>query len=327
MRIVGTDTNRFFLELPPVDSRYKVPPARDTESYIAALNRVIEKERIEFIHPQPDIEVDIISENRERLSAKTFLPSKDAIRTCHDKFESNRVFKQAGVPVPEALKLSDGADSLDDSIERVGLPVWLRTRDPRYAFCMKIDSLKQARMWVDFWMDKSAGVLHWSDFTVNEYLPGRVVGWQSIWKDGEMITSQGRVRLEWVKTSPVSPTGAGTSAVQMTVSSDELDDIATRAVNAVDKKPQGVLSVDLAEDRNGNFRVTEINLGRFYTTCLFFPECGVNVPYMFLLAAYGEEKKIHIERHSPIPDGYYWIRNLDADPIVVKGEKWRSIEA
>ncbi len=325
MWIAGTDANRYFLELPPLDARYIVPRAKDVERYIAALNRVIAKERIDFLHPQPDIEVEVISENREKLNVRTFLPSKDAVRICHDKFESNKVFRNAGVPVPKSSKL-ESEDSLSESLEEVGLPAWIRTRDPRYSFAMRVETKEQARLWIDFWLSKSNGELKWEDFTVNEYLPGRVIGWQSIWKDGELITCQGRVRLEWFKTSPVSPTGAGTSAVQMTISHKLLDEIATRAVRAVDKKPNGVLSVDLVEDAKGNMCVTEINLGRFYTTCLFFPACGVNVPYIYLLCAFGE-MNFQVEKFSPIPDGYYWIRNLDADPVLVKGEKWRSIEA
>ena len=80
MHIVGTDTNKFRIHLAPTDSKFLVPKATD-EDYIDALNEIVRKEKVEFIHPQPDIEVRILSENREKLEANTFLPSNCLLYT------------------------------------------------------------------------------------------------------------------------------------------------------------------------------------------------------------------------------------------------------
>ena len=85
--IVSTDVNPYHLFLPAVDRRYKVPKVTD-ETYISTLNEIIEREKIEFIHPQPDIEVLVIGKNRNKLHAQTFLPSQRTIEICQDKFSS-----------------------------------------------------------------------------------------------------------------------------------------------------------------------------------------------------------------------------------------------
>ena len=89
--IVGTDIDRYHLEWPDVDAAYEAPRSSDP-GYVDFLNGVIEREDVELVHPQPDGEVRVISENRDAIHARTFLPAKESIRICQDKHESARVW-------------------------------------------------------------------------------------------------------------------------------------------------------------------------------------------------------------------------------------------
>src|SRR3990172_3669664 len=71
--IVGTDAQRFHIELSGADVYYQLPHAEDAD-YIPAINRLIKKERIDFIHAQPDIEVLKLSQNRKKIITKLWLP-------------------------------------------------------------------------------------------------------------------------------------------------------------------------------------------------------------------------------------------------------------
>ena len=71
MSIVGTDSNEYFLNLAITDAKYLVPRAKDP-AYIDKLNEIIAKEKIEFLHAQPDVEVEVVSEKREKLEAPRF---------------------------------------------------------------------------------------------------------------------------------------------------------------------------------------------------------------------------------------------------------------
>ncbi|RLI15327.1 hypothetical protein DRO41_04380, partial [Candidatus Bathyarchaeota archaeon] len=121
--IVGTEADKYFIHLAPTDKKYLVPRATDVD-YIDKLNEIIEKEKIEFLHAQPDIEVAVISENREKLEANVFLPSKEAVRICQDKLESARVWRKSGVPVARTIELSDESD-VDKAFEELGSPIWI----------------------------------------------------------------------------------------------------------------------------------------------------------------------------------------------------------
>ena len=117
MTLVGTDSNEYFLNLAITNSRYLVPRAKDP-AYIDKLNEIIQKEKIEFLHAQPDIEVEVVSENRQKLNAPVFLPSKTAVVACQDKLESAKVWRKKNVPVARTIEIRNDAD-IDKAFCRV----------------------------------------------------------------------------------------------------------------------------------------------------------------------------------------------------------------
>jgi len=126
MHLIGIDVNKYHLEWPDADERYLVPRFTDP-CYIDKLNELIRKTHAELIHPQPDGEVRILSEHRERIEAKLFLPAKGTIRICQDKFECARIWQKKGIPVARALSVKDETD-LGEAGYELGYLYWLRAR-------------------------------------------------------------------------------------------------------------------------------------------------------------------------------------------------------
>lgn len=321
--VVGTDTNKYHLEWPDADARYVVPLCTSAE-YIEKLNEVIAKEGAEFVHPQPDVEVRALSEQRERVHAKLLLPAKETIRLCQDKIAFNKRMAQMGVPVPRSLSLSE--TSIAEAFKELPGPVlWMRTsRGMGSRGALPVRTPQQAEMWARYW-EEMKGVKT-ADFMLAELLPGKEFAFQSVWKDGEIVTSQARERMEYVFAG-MMPSGQSSSPVlARTVSRDDVNDVATRAVLAADPKATGVFCVDMKENARGVPCVTEINAGRFFTTSNFFSAAGANMPWLYLQMAYGEALP-KLPKYNPIESGVYWIRNIDCDAKLVRGERWRSKDA
>jgi carbamoyl-phosphate synthase large subunit len=322
--IVGTDTNPLHLELAPVDTSYLLPKC-DSPSYIPKLNGIIKKEKIDLVYPQPDIEVAVISENREEIYAKVFLPRKETIRTCQDKMALTKVLEKNDVPIPISFSIKNKTD-LDRALKSLlalnSDKAWLRAvKGAGGRASLPIKDAKHGGMWIDYWK-KNRG-LDWDSFMISEYLPGREFAFQSIWKDGEVITSQARERLEYLF-AYLTPSGQTSSpTVAKTVHRDDVNRIAIDAVLAVDKSASGVFCVDLKENTNGVPCVTEINSGRFFTTSNFFSEAGVNMPYMYVKLAFNEPFE-RPPKFNPLPEGWYWIRLMDMGHKLIKGEKWKN---
>jgi carbamoyl-phosphate synthase large subunit len=165
-------------------------------------------------------------------------------------------------------------------------------------------------------------------FIAQEYLPGRNIGFHSLWKNGELITSMARERIEYIYPN-LAPSGiTGTPAVQRTIHDKAVNEIGTKAVLAIDPKFSGIACVDLKENKEGQPCVTEINAGRMFTTSFFFSYASkmirkdyyANIPYLYVKLAL-EEKMPNIPKYDILPENIYWIRHIDAPAKLVKDGK------
>jgi carbamoylphosphate synthase large subunit len=318
--IVGIDANKFRIHLAPTDSRFVVPNATDS-GYIDALNEIILKENIDFVHAQPDIEVKILSENREKIEANVFLPSKETVRICQDKLESSKVWLRKGIPTAKTIEVKSEKD-IERAFEEYGSPIWIRARHgaggkgstPAY-------NIETAVSWIKYWNARGEKL----EFIAQEYLGGRDIAFHSIWRDGELIVSMARERLEYIYPS-LAPSGVtGTPAVQKTIHDEKVNRIAIEAILAIDPHFNGIACVDLKENSEGIPCVTEINAGRMFTTSFFFSYASKmlygdyrgNFPYIYLKIAYGE-KIFNLPKFNVLPENLYWIRHIDASARLLR---------
>lgn len=146
------------------------------------------------MHAQTDAEVEVVSENREKLEANVFLPSKKAVKTCQDKLKSAEVWMKKGVPVAKTLKIRKEQD-IDKAFEEFGSPIWIRARHGAGGRgSTPAHSRETVLAWINYW--KSRG-LYW-EFIAQENLPGRNMTFHSLWKNGELVTSMARERLRYI---------------------------------------------------------------------------------------------------------------------------------
>jgi carbamoyl-phosphate synthase large subunit len=307
--LVGTDADEFLLMRAETDSRHLVPLASDP-AYLAILNDIIDEEHVDLVHAQNDTEVRFLSDHRDEVHARTFFPSTETVRICQDKFLSYERWHAAGLVVPETVVMHADAD-LQDAFASYGGHMWLRdSTGAGGRGALPVHDLDTARSWLDLRQG-------WGRYTASELLEPETITWMSIWHNGELVLAQGRRRLYW-ELSKVSQSGVtGATGAAITVADPQVDEIATAAVLAIDPTPDALFGVDLTYDRNGIPNPTEINIGRFFTTHLFFTELGVNMPYVFVKLACGEDLPDIPQKLNPARSGMVWIRGMDFEPVLV----------
>lgn len=319
--IVGGDINKYHLKLVNADRVYLLP-YYNSRNYIDYLNKVVEKEKIQMIHAQPDVEVEIISENREKLKAITCLPSKEAIRICRNKILTNNILEANNVPVPKSFLVM--------CIKNI--PHYLKVLKNKHEICwlravkgagsraaLPVKTYRQTREWIHYWRTMRA--LESKDFMISEYLPGRDFAFQSIWNKGQLITSQARERKEYVFENLSVSGQSSTPTVARSIHYGRLNKIAARAVLSIDREATGVFCIDLKENTDGIPCVTEINIGRFFTTSNFFAAIGSNMPYFYVKLAFGERLP-RLQEYNATGRNIYWIRGLDVLPVKVEEGKF-----
>jgi biotin carboxylase len=321
--VVGSDASKFHLELAPVDARYLMPRA-EHPGYLEELNGLVAEERIDVVHPQPEREVLELARNHDRVGATTLLPSGEAVALCQDKAAFAARISEAGLPAPRFARpsteeeLRDATASILESRERA----WVRAvRGAGARASLPVASPEQAIAWVRYWIETRG--LNVFDFMVSELLPGREFAFQSVWLDGELVTSAARERLEYVF-GHLMPSGQSSSpSVARTVHREDVNELASRAVEAVDPRATGVFCVDLKEDEQGRPLVTEINAGRFFTTSNFLAEAGANMPYEYVRLALGESPD-GLARFDAVEPDLYWVRMIDMGYKLVREGEWQS---
>jgi len=323
MFLVGTEANEHYLHLARTDKQYPIPRAKET-GYIDKLNEIIRREKIDFLHAQPDVEVEVISEKREKIAANVFLPSKKAVKTCQDKLESARLWKKKNVPVAKTIELHAEQD-VDKAFEELGTPIWIRaTHGAGGRGSTPASNRETAVSWIRYWKSRS---VDW-EFIAQEQLPGRNMAFHSLWKDGELVTSMARERIEYIYPY-LAPSGImGTPAVQRTVHNETVNKIGTEAVLAIDSAFSGIACVDLKANKDGVPCVTEINAGRMFTTSFFFSYASkvlrkdylANIPYLYTKLAF-KESIPEVQKYDVLPENVYWIRHMDAPAKLVKDGK------
>lgn len=316
--LVGVDCNKFYLQRAETDERYLVPAANDL-GYITILNDIIKESGAEFIHAQNDVEIGVISKNRDELVIKSFLPSKKTVAICQNKLETSKRWETAKLPQPKTLAINNKND-LRDAFKNLGNQIWIRkVRGAAGKGSLLVSDYDIAKSWIDF----NQG---WGCFMAAEYLSPQSITWQSIWQNGKLIVAQGRKRIYW-EFADRAPSGiTGLTGTGVTVGDENLDSIAQKSILAIDSNPNGIFSVDLTYDKNGIPNPTEINIGRFFTTHEFFTKAGLNMPYIYVKIAFNESYQNPNKIINPLPVGLAWIRGMDFKPILTTMENIERCE-
>lgn len=302
------------LFLATVAERYLIPYAV-SPNYADALTQILETSKPDLLHLQHDFEVRAVSRLRDKIMAlgvRLFLPDSETVENCVDKEKSARIWKNKGVPVPDTCLISTPED-LDQALETFGGKTWLRaTEGGGGKGALPVTDYAQrdfARLWIEHFNG-------WGRFIAAEMLTSNSVTWLSIWYEGELVVAQTRKRRSWNFGDRTLSGVTGVTGVAETYSSDIIDQTALAAIKAIDSKPHGIFGVDMTYDNDDKPRVTEINIGRFFTTVYFFTKAGVNFPQIYRDLVLEAKFPKLAKKINPLPDGLVWIRGMDVEPVL-----------
>jgi predicted ATP-grasp superfamily ATP-dependent carboligase len=309
---LGTDASPHYLHLALTDARELCLRRDDERSWVADLNGRIAGHGIDFVFPNNSLDGLMLARNLHEVSARTWLPSPEAFRVGEDKWATQQVLERVGIAVPRTW-LIDGPEDLESIYAELTPPVWVRGSGiPGKGVgvaSLPAKTLDQAIQWVEYWEG-------WGKMAASEFLPGRNLTWLGVFDRGRLIASQCRERDAYV-IPHVSPSGiTGAPAISHTVHRADINAIGPQVCRAIDPAFHGPAFVDFKEDGEGEPRVTEINVGRFGTTFHFYSAAGANFAELVLRLAFGESLPGWVSQYDVLPAGLYWIRTLDAGPVL-----------
>ncbi len=319
--IVGMGADASDLVLSNANKKYLIPMASEP-NYLDKLMEIVDLEKPDFLHVQNDNEVVEVSRIREVLREKgvqTFLPNHSTIEVCVNKWRSYQAFSDAGIKVPKNIYIDNEEDLLEafSSLSNSDNQIWLRANviGGGGMGALPTSDYNFAKSWIDHHNG-------WSKFIAAEMLTKKTVTWLSIWHEGRLVIAQTRARGGWVHGNRTLSGVTGVTKIGRTISDPVVTEMAKKSIFAVDSKPHGIFGVDFAYDENGIPNPTEINIGRFFTTVLFFTQAGVNFPEIYTELAFSGKIPDFAPLVNPLDDNLLWFRGMDSQPKILSEQSY-----
>ena len=315
--IVGCNDSRFVLKKSAADRNYLLPAASQT--YLAALRRIVKAERIDLLIPTSDVDVLEISELRRKVGCRTFLPRSAVIERCQDKYALTTFLRRRGIPAPLTYAILN-IERIEELFRRFSprTKLWCRIRSGTGSYgAIPVKTPEQARSWIAYWEEMRA--VPPGSFTLSEYLPGRDFCVQCLWDKGTLVLAKMAERITYLNTG--SPSGvSSTPELAKTAYDARIVKVCAKAIRALDPRASGVFFVDIKESDDGRPCITEINAGRFATITNIHDLAGKhNMAVTFVRLALG--RRIRIPKASDFAEGYYLVRSVDTLPAVIRRDE------
>lgn len=319
--IIGCHDDPFVLTSSTADRRYLIPAAGP--ALARALRRVARAEGVDLVIPATDADTLALSRARAGLARHLFLPRPALIELCADKYRFARRLRSLGLPVPATARVRHLRD-VDAIFRRLsgrsGAPLWCRVRRGAGSRgAIPVATAAQARSWIAYWRDMRDVPV--GAFTLSEYLPGRDLGCQSVWKNGTQLLVKTYERLSYLASGAQAGPISSVPALTKTVREPEIAALCARVIRALDPRASGVFGVDLRQDVDGVARVTEINAGRFSSITNLLDLTGKhNMTAVYLQAALGG--RVDLRDEYDVAEYHYLLRDIDAVPRILREEEF-----
>ena len=185
LTLVGCHEDRFALKHSTADARYLVP-APGRPDFMHRLSGLVRAAHIDLVIPTADRHVLSLSARRRQLPGKLFLPTDGVVRLCHDKYALAAALRRRGLPAPIAYRVTR-LQAVDRIFARFGRParLWCRPRTGS-ARGAAARCPAPSRPELDRALGNHARRARLV-VTLSEFLPGREILCQSVWRRGRLI--------------------------------------------------------------------------------------------------------------------------------------------
>lgn len=321
--LIGCDVNKksfgFFME-GLLDS-YFVCPRCTSPDYFPTIEREIEERHIDYAFVQPESEIvewgDYYEKNG-RYPCPVFMGSKLLSVSLKDKSIMAELLRDTDF-IPKTIKVTQTDPRYDDVENMIGFPCWIRATEGTGGLgSLRLDNISSYKSWL--FINSQI-----PEFTVSEFLCGRHLANQMLYYNGEYVKGAALECVEYVMASTAPSRVTGNTHFGRFLNEDRINEFCDRCVKYLEKKlnvpAHGILSFDLKEDRDGNIKVTEVNIRHMaYTGVMASAGFDLIEDTIRIMEDGGCDR---VERapfyHYDKP--YVFLRDVDVEPILLESEE------
>ena len=321
-KIIGCDVDKkamgFFMIMKngkKLVDEYFICPHCNNPKYFPWIEKLVAEKEIDFAFVQPESEIvewgDYFEKNG-KYPCPVFMGSKLLSVSLKDKSIMADILEGTEF-IPKTIKVSQNNPRFEDVEKEIGFPCWIRATEGTGGLgSLRLDDIDSYRSWL-FINSKIP------EFTVSEFLTGRHLANEMLYYNGEYVKGAALECVEYVmaNTAPSHVTGN-------THFGRFLNEFCDRCIRYIEKKlgvpAHGMLSFDLKEDKDGNMKVTEVNIRHMAYTgvmaCVGFDLIEDTIKIMEDGNCDGVERAPFYHYDKP----YVFLRDVDVEPIIIESE-------
>lgn len=307
-----------------VDKTYIVPRASHKD-YWKVTKEIIKKHNIDLIFISPEKEVVAWGEYYEEYGeypCKAFLPSHKLAEALINKARMSEVLEGTHF-IPKTITFIPGETDINLVEKEIGYPCWIRATVGTGGFgSLKLNRKQDLSAWLLIHQDIK-------EYTVSEFLPGRHLANQMLYIDGKCIKNAGLECVEYVMANVAPSKVTGNTSYGRFLNDEKLLRFCEECIDYICEKlnitPHGVLSLDLKEDAQGNYKVTEVNIRHMAYTGVM-ADAGFDLIDDTIKYLLEGEEQIKIRGDYFFNNQYIFLRGVDSPPLLLTEDKLDEIE-
>lgn len=321
-RLIGVDANKksmgFFMS--GLLDDYKVCPRCTEENYFPFIERIVKEYQIDYAIVQPEVEIvewGAYYEKKGRFPVDVFMGCKSLSESLRDKSIMAELLEGTHF-IPKTIKVTQDNPRYEEVEQLIGFPCWIRaTKGTGGLGSLRLDNLDSYKSWLFI----NSFI---SEFTVSEFLPGRHLANQMLYYNNEYVKGAALECAEYVMENIAPSHVTGNTHFARFLNEDHINKFCDDCIKYLCAKLQvpahGILSFDLKEDKNGDLKVTEVNIRHMAYTGVMAQVGFDLIEDTIRIMEDGNADRVIRDPFHHYDKPYIFLRDVDVEPIVLESE-------
>lgn len=321
-KIIGCDINKkavgFFMK--GLLDEYYVCPRCTSPEYFPWVENFIEENHIDYAFVQPESEIvewGDYFEKHGKYPCPVFMGSKLLSVSLKDKSIMADLLKGTEF-IPKTIKVAQDNPRYNDVEHEIGFPCWIRATEGTGGLgSLCLDDLSSYKSWLFI----NSNI---PEFTVSEFLTGRHLANEMLYYDGEYVKGAALECVEYVMANTAPSHVTGNTHFGRFLNEDYINEFCDRCVKYLEKKlgvpAHGILSFDLKEDKDGNLKVTEVNIRHMAYTGVMAQVGFDLIEDTIRIHEDGNADNVKRDQFHHYEKPYVFLRDVDVEPIILESE-------
>ena len=297
---------------------YYVCPRCTEQDYFPWIENLVEKMNIDYAFVQPESEIvewGSYFEQYGKYPCPVFIGSKLLSISLKDKSIMANLLEGTDF-IPKTLKVTQKNPRYDDVEKLIGFPCWIRATEGTGGLgSLKLEDINSYKSWL--FINSQI-----PEFTVSEFLTGRHLANQMLYYNGEYVKGAALECVEYVMANTAPSRVTGNTRFGRFLNEDRINEFCDKCIKYLEKKlgipAHGILSFDLKEDKNGNLKVTEVNIRHMAYTGVMANVGFDLIEDTIKIMEDGNCERVERAQFYHYDKSYVFLRDVDIEPIILE---------